>query len=178
MLRPANVLVLDEPTNDLDLATLEVLEESLLGFEGAVLLVTHDRYFLDRVTTTLLAFHTAPGEEGRITPLVGLAQWEAWHAEQSATPLETPTKAKPADAPTATPRRKLSYKDQRDFDTIEARIADAEARLAAMQAEQSSPEVASNAARLVELETAITTAQAEVDALYHRWSELEALLPP
>jgi ABC transport system ATP-binding/permease protein len=170
--------VLDEPTNDLDLATLEVLEESLLGFEGAVLLVTHDRYFLDRVTTQLLAFHTAPGEAGRITLLVGLAQWESWYAEQRAAAASATAKAKPAaSSPAPAPRRKLSYKDQRDFDTIESRIALAEARLAALAAEQRSPAVASHAARLVELESAIATAQAEVDALYQRWSELEALLP-
>jgi len=83
MLRPANVLVLDEPTNDLDMDTLQVLEDSLLGFDGAVLLVTHDRYFLDRVTSKLLAFHTRPGAQGRISAMVGLAQWEAWYAEEA-----------------------------------------------------------------------------------------------
>jgi ATP-binding cassette subfamily F protein uup len=176
MLRPANLLVLDEPTNDLDLVTLEVLEESLLGFDGAVLLVTHDRYFLDRATTKLLAFHTAPGEQGRITPLAGLGQWEIWYADQIAATANGAVKVMPAVA-TSAPRRKLSYKDQRDFDTIEARIAEAEARLAALHAEQASPEVASNAGRLVELESAIAEAKAEIDALYRRWSELEALLP-
>jgi len=84
MLTTANVLVLDEPTNDLDLATLGVLEEALESFEGAVLLVTHDRWFLDQVTTEILAFHTRPGEEGRLTKLVGLEQWEAFHATQKA----------------------------------------------------------------------------------------------
>jgi ATP-binding cassette subfamily F protein uup len=178
MLRPADVLVLDEPTNDLDLATLDVLEESLVGFAGAVLLVTHDRYFLDRVTTQLLAFPTAPGAAGRITPLVGLAQWESWYGEQLAATASATTKARPAaSSPAPAPRRKLSYQDQRDFDTIESRITLAEARLAALVAEQHSPAVASNAARLVELGSAIATAQAEVDALYRRWSELEALLP-
>jgi ATP-binding cassette subfamily F protein uup len=180
MLRPANVLVLDEPTNDLDLATLEVLEESLAGFDGAVLLVTHDRYFLDRVTTRLLAFHTAPGEAGQITPLVGLAQWETWYREQAAAGTRAAVAnaaAKPAVEARTSPgsRRKLSYMDQRDWDTIEARIAEAETRLSALQAEQESPEVASHAARLVELEHAIGEARTEVDALYHRWSELEAL---
>ena len=82
MLQPANVLVLDEPTNDLDLPTLKVLEDALTSFDGAVLLVTHDRYFLDQVATQILAFHTKPGEEGRVTPFAGLAQWEEWHAAQ------------------------------------------------------------------------------------------------
>jgi ABC transport system ATP-binding/permease protein len=178
MLRPANLLVLDEPTNDLDLATLEVLEDSLLGFDGAVLLVTHDRYFLDRATTRLLAFHSAPGEQGRIMPLVGLAQWQSWYAEQMVASANAAPRSKPMAATTASaPRRKLSYKDQREYDTIEARIVEAEARLTALRTEQASPEVASHAGRLLELETAIAAAQFEVNALYQRWSELEAMLP-
>jgi ATP-binding cassette subfamily F protein uup len=183
MLRPANVLVLDEPTNDLDLATLDVLEDSLIGFDGAVLLVTHDRYFLDRVTTHLLAFGIAPGEEGQITTLAGLAQWESWHVEQMARIGETARAkasggvANPSIAGVSVPRRKLSYKDQRDFDTIEARIAETESRLAALKAEQERPEVVVDATRLVELEREVSATQAEVDALYQRWSELEALIP-
>ncbi len=182
MLRPANVLVLDEPTNDLDLATLDVLEESLLGFDGAVLLVTHDRYFLDRVTTRLLAFAVAPGEEGTVVPLVGLAQWEAWHARQAQAvacgAAEAARKPVAGGSAARQPRRKLSYLDQRDFDTIEARIAAAEARLAALRAEQEDPVVATQAARLVELERESVAVEAEVEALYLRWTELEALRGP
>ena len=76
-----------------------------------------------------------------------------------------------------TPRRKLSYNDQRDWDTIEARIAEAEASLAALRAEQEQPDVATNHDRLVELEAEIAAAQAEVDRIYARWAELESLLP-
>src|SRR6185503_2299374 len=83
MLRPASVLVLDEPTNDLDLATLGVLEDALQSFDGAVLLVTHDRYFLDQVATELVAFGTRPGALGKLTKLADLAQWETWHAAES-----------------------------------------------------------------------------------------------
>jgi ABC transport system ATP-binding/permease protein len=176
MLRPANVLVLDEPTNDLDLATLDVLEDTLINFDGAVLLVSHDRYFLDRTTTSLLAFSDLPGAE--VTHLVGLAQWEAWYAAEREDLAAADERERPAIARTqaSAPRRKLSYKDQRDFDTIEARIAEAEARLAALESEQASPELASNASRLVELIAQIESAQAEVDALYARWSELEAMV--
>ena len=81
MLREAQVLVLDEPTNDLDLPTLAVLEESLTGFDGAVLLVTHDRYFLDQVATTILAFDTRPGAPRGVIPFASLGQWEAWRVE-------------------------------------------------------------------------------------------------
>jgi ATP-binding cassette subfamily F protein uup len=176
MLRPANVLVLDEPTNDLDLATLDVLEETLTNFDGAVLLVSHDRYFLDRTTTSLLAFSDLPG--GRVAHLVGLSQWEAWYAAEredlaAAAAREKPVVTRP---PSSRPRRKLSYLDQCEFDTIQARIALAEARLAALEAEQASPELASKASRLVELIGQIEGARADIDVLYARWSELEAML--
>ena len=178
MLRPANVLVLDEPTNDLDMDTLQVLEDSLLGFEGAVLLVTHDRYFLDRVSSKLLAFHTRPGAEGRISSMVGLAQWESWYAEEAeATAAANGAKPRTESASVPAPRRKLSYIDQREWDNIEARIAEAEARLAALRAEQDSPEVVTNHSRLVELENEIAAEQGEVNRLYARWAELESLIP-
>ncbi len=177
MLQPANVLVLDEPTNDLDLQTLAVLEDALTTFEGAVLLVTHDRYFLDQVTTHILAFHTRPGEEGRVTPMVGLAQWEAWHKSQ--TPIRG-TQRKSGDgsetrAASAKPK-KLSFKDQQDWNAMEARILAAENRVAALEAESTRPDVVTDAARLMALEPEKIAAQLEVDRLYARWAQLEALL--
>jgi ATP-binding cassette subfamily F protein uup len=176
MLEPANVLVLDEPTNDLDLATLGVLEEALRDFDGAVLLVTHDRFFLDQVTNELLAFHTRAGEAGRVTSLAGLAQWETWHATQTAG--AAPASTKPPSAQPAPPkkRKKLSYGEQRDYDGIEARILSAEQKLLALTAECEQPDVVSNGARLVELQHAMKIAQEEIDRLYARWAELEAML--
>jgi ATP-binding cassette subfamily F protein uup len=177
MLQPANVLVLDEPTNDLDLQTLAVLEDALTSFEGAVLLVTHDRYFLDQVTTHILAFHTRPGEEGRVTPMVGLAQWEAWHKSQTTIRA---TQRKSGDgsetrAASAKPK-KLSFKDQQDWNAIEARILAAENRVAVLDAESTRPDVVTDAARLMALEPEKIAAQMEVDRLYARWAQLEALL--
>jgi ATP-binding cassette subfamily F protein uup len=174
MLRPAQVLVLDEPTNDLDLPTLGILEEALQSFDGAVLLVTHDRYFLDQVATQILAFHTRPGEEGRVTPFVGLAQWEAWR------PSQAPTKAarkEAAEAGGPAARKKLSYKDQRDLDTIEGRITEAEGKVAALEAECERPEVVTDGGRLIALHAEIASARGAVDALYARWAELEAMRP-
>src|SRR4029077_1418848 len=111
MLREAQLLVLDEPTNDLDLPTLAVLEEALTEFDGAVLLVTHDRYFLDQVATTILAFDSSTAS---IIPFASLAQWEGWRAEQQAAARATrdPARASatPAQAP-APARRKLGYQD-------------------------------------------------------------------
>jgi ABC transport system ATP-binding/permease protein len=177
MLRPANVLVLDEPTNDLDIATLDVLEESLVNFDGAVLLVTHDRAFLDRTTTALLAF--SERGDGQVTHMVGLGQWESWYAgEREAMAAEQTGRSddKSAKTSSAAPRRKLSYKDQREWDGIEARIGAAEARVSELEAEQATPAVASNSVRLVELMGEIERAKSEVDVLYARWSELEALM--
>jgi ATP-binding cassette subfamily F protein uup len=178
MLRPASILVLDEPTNDLDLATLDVLEGALTSFDGAVLLVTHDRYFLDQVATQILGFHVRPGEEGRVTSFAGLAQWESWYREQIAGARAIKAPAPAAGAPEAAPapRKKLSYQLQREWDAIEGRIAEAEAKLAALEAEAQRPEVVSDHARLVELDGEATAARVEVDRLYARWAELEALI--
>jgi ABC transport system ATP-binding/permease protein len=173
MLRPANLLVLDEPTNDLDLATLDVLQDALVGFNGAVLLVTHDRYFLDQVASEILAFPTTPSQQGQLVSFAGLAQWEAWHVNQVP---PRPEAERSAAAKPASKRKKLGFKDQRDWQAIEGRIADAEAGLAALEAECARPEVAVNGARLVELQADIERQRNEIDALYGRWAELEALV--
>jgi ATP-binding cassette subfamily F protein uup len=181
MLSPANVLVLDEPTNDLDLPTLTVLEEALSSFDGAVLLVTHDRYFLDQVATDLIAFHTAPAERGKVTAFADLSQWEAWHTERQSSARAVPTtkghaKSEPAPAPKL--RKKLSYSEQRDYDTIEGRILEAESRLQTLEAELAHPDVVSNASRLIELSARIAELRLEIDRMYTRWAELEALVKP
>jgi ABC transport system ATP-binding/permease protein len=177
MLRPASVLVLDEPTNDLDLATLDILEDALTSFDGAVLLVTHDRYFLDHVATQILGFHVRPGEEGRVTSFAGLAQWEAWYADQTAVARAPKPPSTPGgEAPAPAARKKPSYNLQREWDGIEARITEAEAKLVALEAEAQRPDVVSDHARLVALDAETTAARAEVDRLYARWAELETLI--
>jgi ATP-binding cassette subfamily F protein uup len=175
MLRDAQVLVLDEPTNDLDLATLSVLEETLTEFDGAVLLVSHDRHFVDEVATLILAFDSSAGS---VVPFAGLAQWEAWRAETAAAAAApSPAKAPAApDAPRAAGRRRLGYIEQREYEAIEVNIAAAEAALQGAVAESESPENASNAQRLVALLAVVTERRAEVDRLYARWAELEAKL--
>jgi len=183
MLREAQLLVLDEPTNDLDLPTLAVLEESLTGFDGAVLLVTHDRYFLDQVATTILAFDTrdaGPGVSRGVIPFASLGQWEAWRdevaaAERTAT-VATATPSSEAPANPSGGRKKLGYKDQREYDAIEETLARAEAALQEARVESERPENASDHAKLVALLAAVDERQAEVDRLYARWAELEAKL--
>jgi ATP-binding cassette subfamily F protein uup len=188
MLREAQLLVLDEPTNDLDLATLAVLEESLTGFDGAVLLVTHDRYFLDQVATTILAFNPIPpaspnsppssdggGSARGVVPFASFAQWETWRAAQ----VEAEKMAlRSRDGGNAgrPARRKLTYGEQREYDAIEETLARAEAALAEATADSERPEHASDAARLVELIAAVGVRQEDIDRLYARWAELEAKL--
>jgi ATP-binding cassette subfamily F protein uup len=178
MLQPADIMVLDEPTNDLDFETLDILQEALVDFPGAVLLVSHDRYFVDQVATQILAFHTAPDELGRTTMFADLSQWQSWHAKQRAA-AESPTGKKAAAAAAAASGakpKKLTYKEQRDWDTLEARILDAETELSTLEAQSAAPDVVSNAARSIELHAALEAKRAEIDTLYARWAELEALV--
>lgn len=176
MLRPANVLVLDEPTNDLDLATLSVLEDALTSFDGAVLLVTHDRYFLDQVATQILAFHANPDERGQVTSFSGLQQWEEWHVGQGASRSgKNDRKATDRGGSVVVKKKKLTFKEQREWETIEARIADAEAKATALEAELSSSAVATNVKRLLELQKELDAARLDVESLFARWAALEAL---
>jgi ATP-binding cassette subfamily F protein uup len=164
---PADLLILDEPTNDLDIPTLEVLEDSLAAFDGGLVLVTHDRFLLDRVATSILALD---GEGGAAT-FAGLAQWEAARAARA--PTADP--ARPAAAPRERPRsRKLAYREQREWDGMEQAILAAEAAAEACRRAAEDPAVASNAAELQARYAALEAARAEVERLYARWAELEA----
>ena len=171
MLEPADLLLLDEPTNDLDIATLEILEESLLEYSGAMVLVTHDRHMLDRVSTTVLGIDG----KGGAASFADYSQWEQWFLEQGTTAAEEKSAPKPAQsAGTATTagKKKLSYLEAREFAGIEERVEAADARLDAARTRVNDPEVAVDAAKLTEALTEMEAARAEVDALYARWAEL------
>lgn len=176
MLKEANVLVLDEPTNDLDMATLQVWEECLLEFPGAVLLVTHDRYFLDQVANRLFAFgEPDTSVSGQIVPFADLEQWERSYIDGIESKRE---REKKKDAKIAAPgptsvKKKLSYKERYELDHMEESIHQAEAKLKELKNESLSPEVTSNASRLTELIPKIEELEAKIDQLYSRWSELE-----
>jgi ATP-binding cassette subfamily F protein uup len=169
MLEPADLLLLDEPTNDLDIPTLEILEESLLEFKGALVLVTHDRYLLDRVSTIVLGLDGS----GRAQGFADYSQWAADQKDAQATVRPTKTKAA-APRPSAGPpqRKKLSYIESREYESIEQRIAVLEDALHAKH--MSAEAVALNEPRLLEqLYKEIESSQQEVDLLYARWAELE-----
>ena len=171
MLEPADILLLDEPTNDLDITTLEVLEESLLEYKGALVLVTHDRYMLDRVSTTVLGLDG----KGNAATFADYPQWEQWFLEQQQSDEEPSREAeqpKPAQSATAPTKKKLSYLEAREFAGIEERVEAADARLDAAKARVSDPAVAVDAAKLTEALVELDAAQAEVDVLYARWAEL------
>jgi len=171
MLQPADVLLLDEPTNDLDIPTLEILEESLLEFRGSLVLVTHDRYMLDRVSTVVLGLDG----QGGVETFADYSQWEMWQAERKQ-PAQPSVRVISRDsASTAAPpaRKKLSYLEAREYDGIEQRIAEAEDLLQAKRAQLEDPVIASDGPRLLSAHAEMEAAQKQVDTLYARWAELE-----
>ena len=165
MLAPADVLLLDEPTNDLDIPTLEVLEDSLVEFSGAVVLVSHDRYLLDRVSTIVIGLD---GKEGGV--FADYSQWEASRNEPSADKAAAKGPRPPVQ--TEGPPKKLAYLEQREWDAMEAKILGAERELAARQRELDA--AASDAERVTEAYEKVQDAQRCVEELYARWAELEA----
>jgi ATP-binding cassette subfamily F protein uup len=175
-LEGANVLVLDEPTNDLDLQTLNVLERLLRQFEGVVMLVTHDRYFLDKVASSILALEG----DGRVTRYEG--NWSMYRRLRPASSVAPPVAPKPAktEPPPAPPGTKkasrLSYKDQRELDGMEAAIEKAETVKSGLEQQLSSPSVLSNATEVARLSTELDTASREVERLYERWQALQSLV--
>jgi ABC transport system ATP-binding/permease protein len=169
MLQPADVLLLDEPTNDLDIPTLEVLEETLLEYRGALVLVTHDRYLLDRVSTVVLGLDG----QGQVEDFADYSQWELWQdaRRQSAKVMpHAASRAKGQDAPAS--KKKLSYLEAREFATIEDRVHAAEQVLQAKRDALEDPAIASDAARLVNAHAEMEVAQDAADKLYARWAEL------
>jgi ATP-binding cassette subfamily F protein uup len=175
MLKPANLLVLDEPTNDLDFQTLGVLEDCLEEFPGAVILVTHDRRFMDEVCNQVIAIP-------EFITFSDIAQWEKWfRANQSGAGSKKSVVSAESGVPPGalavgtgvTKKKKLSYKEQLEFDKMEAVILEKESRIAELEAESSKPELLTNSVKLLELTREMGELQSEVEKLYARWAELE-----
>ncbi len=180
MLQPADVLLLDEPTNDLDIPTLDILEESLLEFRGSLVLVTHDRYMLDRVSTVVLGLDGMGGAG----LFADYSQWEAWQEERqrasragaagtARSSTQTGTQAGENRGKPAAARKKLSYLEARDYETIEQRVAEAEQVLQEKREQLEDPAISSDGQGLVTAQAEMDKAQENVDQLYERWAELE-----
>jgi ATP-binding cassette subfamily F protein uup len=170
MLQPADVLLLDEPTNDLDIPTLEILEESLLEFRGSLVLVTHDRYMLDRVSTIVLGLDGQGGAER----FADYSQWEAWQEERTQS-ARVSARSLPRASSTggSQTKTKLSYLEAREYAGIEERVAAAEELLQARRAQLEDSAIVSDGPRLLSAHKELDEAQAKVDELYRRWNELE-----
>jgi len=176
MLQPADLLMLDEPTNDLDIPTLEILEEALLEFKGALVLVTHDRYMLDRVSNIVL------GLDGHAHARVfaDYSQWEEWKgieqgyvaSQQAAANSSQRTSTGSSPSNSSGGKKKLSYLEQREFDGIEALVDKADARMAAAHDLLEDQAVVTDPVALTAALAEMEAAQAEHDAVYQRWAEL------
>ena len=176
--KPSNLLVMDEPTNDLDVETLELLEELLASYAGTLLLVSHDREFLDNVVTSTLALEG----DGRVGEYVGgYSDWQrqrkgdggnfvaASGARASATPAKLP--ASPVSQPA---KRKLNYKDARELEALPQKIETLETRIAALGAKMQEPTFyQQDSAAIVALNNELAALQVELDAAYARWQELD-----
>jgi len=167
MLQPADLLLLDEPTNDLDIATLEVLEDSLSEFPGACVLITHDRYLMDRLSDRLLYLDG----EGRAEYFADYSQWLQMRARSA--PAAAAAEAAPVPKPA--PALRLSREERKELDGIEKKVERAEAEVTRLQQQMLEPAVMSDATRLKELYAEMKAAEAKVAAIYARWQELEAL---
>ncbi len=162
--RASNLLVLDEPTNDLDLETLDLLQEVIADYDGTVLIVSHDRDFLDRTVTLTLGLDGS----GKVDIVAG--GYADWEARRRPKPIEAKSATKPIAGETAKQRTKLTYKDQRDFDLLPGRIAEIEAGIVRDEALLSNPELYSgDRARFEALTRAVEEARAEKDAAEERW---------
>jgi ATP-binding cassette subfamily F protein uup len=172
---PSNVLVLDEPTNDLDIETLDLLEELLMDYRGTVLLVSHDRAFINNVVTSTLVFEG----EGRVTEYVG--GYDDWlrqsrnRKDEAAAPLRTEEK-KEQQRPVAAKQRKLSFKEQKELDELPQRLGELEAEQQKLQADLADPAFYRDSGdRVSEVKARLEEMERELAAAYARWEELEAV---
>jgi ATP-binding cassette subfamily F protein uup len=179
MLQPADLLVLDEPTNDLDIPSLEVLEQALTEFPGAILLVTHDRFMLERLSTALLALDGQGNAKGFIT----YSQYLKWNQEQpakdSTKSSETSTsRTHPPKSPSFQPPGppKLTYKLQHELDQMEPTILEAEAKAEALEKQVADPQLMNDRNAYAKACEALSEVQTHIETLYERWAELEAMI--
>jgi ATP-binding cassette subfamily F protein uup len=167
MLRPADLLVLDEPTNDLDISSLEVLEQSLLEFAGAAILVSHDRFLMDRVCTEMVGL----GPGGDVGRYGNATQWLSKRRQ----PSLTKRPAAPAKGPRSPAKPRLSASQRKELDEIEDRILDGEARVVELEQSLQDPSIGGDHVESQVRWQALLDARRDVERLFERWQELEAL---
>ena len=176
--RPSSLLVLDEPTNDLDLETLDLLQEVISDYDGTVLIVSHDRDFLDRTVTITLGMDGS----GKVDVVAGgYADWEKQRkARLAGKPMVRETADRPVAAPPPPPppkKAKLTYKDQRDYELLPERIAELEKLIARDEAALADPDLyTKNPTRFAALTASLDKARAEKDAAEERWLELAEMV--
>jgi ABC transport system ATP-binding/permease protein len=167
MLQPADLLLLDEPTNDLDIPTLEILEESLLEFPGAIVLITHDRFMLERICTTFLAL----GDPSETSLFASYRQWENSVAARLSPPK--PKKEKPEKPQTT--KRRLTHQEKKEYREIEKKIAGHEKTIQTLNQELEDPAISQDQKRLTNLCSAIALEETKIEQLYIRFLELDQL---
>ena len=170
MVQPADVLMLDEPTNDLDIDSLDVLEESLEQFPGAIVLVTHDRFMLDRICDQILALDG----RGRVDVYADVAQWQAAQARPAESPAAPKPRRKVTNKPTPERGQRLTFKEKQELEQMEAAILAAEAQQDACRKAVEDPRIAADHVELQKACEVLHAAVQRVAALYARWEELEA----
>jgi len=171
MLDPADVLLLDEPTNDLDIPSLEVLEQALLEFPGAMVLVTHDRFMLERIATEYVALDGAGAAKSFMT----YAQWYKHRTIEKV--ASGPSTATPSGRKRTKPKsakQRLTYNEQREFDGMEDAILKAESEVEQREADVNDPSLTADHVRAAEAYAALSLVQERVRTLYERWADLEA----
>ncbi|UYV13835.1 MAG: ABC-F family ATP-binding cassette domain-containing protein [Phycisphaera sp.] len=174
MLSPAEVLLLDEPTNDLDIPSLEVLEQALFDFPGAIVLVTHDRFLLERVATEYIALDG----RGDAKLFASMEQWKSavLKAEKLQTAEAKPEPGQPAQKKSNQPKPgKLSYKLQREYDSMEEAILEAEADVERLEADAADPALTADHTKAATVYSKLKDGQQRVTELYARWAELDAM---
>jgi ATP-binding cassette subfamily F protein uup len=167
MLQTNQVLILDEPTNDLDIPTLDTLQASLQDFPGALIMVSHDRYFLDQVCDELYYFSPS----GKLEKFSDLFQWQTWIQTQKVN-KGSKNKAESATATTKAAPKKLSFKEQHELDHMEANIHAAELLLTNLQSELGSPAIQSQYTKIQAIGVQIDEQQKKIASLYERWQKL------
>lgn len=173
MLQQAQVLVLDEPTNDLDADTLEVLEQALKEFNGAVILVTHDRFFMDAVSNQILAFPPDSFPDKKLKMFASYFQWEEWFKTETEKLRYAPTKTSPSAKITKSSAQKLSFKEKFELDNMESTIQALESNIAELNKLLETPEYISDHKKLMDTNTKLADLQSQLELKYQRWSELE-----